>query len=100
MSIGDARAALAAVNPNRDDDNDLMEGQAARHVSPGEGSMSEGDKTRAVRFYVVTGVVTVVIGRIALFSHSVVNRAGAIVMLIVVALCTVNMISLHRHSRG
>ncbi|MEU3241997.1 MULTISPECIES: hypothetical protein [unclassified Streptomyces] len=62
--------------------------------------MSEVDKTRAVRFYVIAGMATVVIGRIALFSHSVINRAGAIVMLIVVALCTVNMISLHRRSRG
>ncbi|MER6443353.1 MULTISPECIES: hypothetical protein [unclassified Streptomyces] len=61
--------------------------------------MNEMDKGRAVGFYVVAGMSTVVVGRIALFSHSVVNRAGSIVMLIVIALCTAHLIVLQRRGR-
>lgn len=83
-------------------EGDEQEGSAA---SPGTltfgrgGAVNEMDKGKTVKFYVVAGMGTVVIGRIALFSHSVVNRAGSIVMLIVIALCTAHMVSLQRRSK-
>ncbi|MER5409324.1 hypothetical protein [Streptomyces sp. NPDC002769] len=58
--------------------------------------MNELDKGKAVRFYVVAGMAVVVIGRIALFSQSVINRAGSIALLIFIALLTRHMITLHK----
>ncbi|MGW3635142.1 hypothetical protein ACWD7F_34240 [Streptomyces sp. NPDC005122] len=61
--------------------------------------MNELDKGKAVTFYVIAGVAAVQVGRTALFSHSVINRAVSIALLILLAFLTRDMITRQGRSK-